>query len=142
VGVILLLHSGREDSQDAEEYAFELALEEGKKLVCLHVVDPVGYYGVVKHYGEKKGIAERLRKELARKAEERGVEFEFVLREGKVVQTVRDYIQSNEGAIDAIVLGSTRKRIHQKFFFGSVSEQILKLTKDKYHPTIILKRVR
>jgi hypothetical protein len=61
MGIILLLHSGMEDSRDAEEYAFELALEEKKKLICLHILDPIGYYGVVKHYGEKKRRSHELK---------------------------------------------------------------------------------
>lgn len=142
MGVILLLHSGGADSRDAEEYAFELALEEKKKLVCLHVIDTIGYYGVVKHYGEKKRRAEKLRKSVEKKAGEMGVDFEFRLIEGRPAESVENYIAGREQEIDVIILGSTRKKIHEKLFMGSVSERILRITKNKYHPTIILKRIR
>jgi nucleotide-binding universal stress UspA family protein len=142
MGVILLLHSGAADSKDAEEYAFELALEEKKKLVCLHVIDPIGYYGVVKHYGEKKRQAEELRKSVEKKAGEMKVDFEFLLIEGRPAESVENYITKREREIDVIILGSTRKKIHEKLFFGSVSEKILKITKNTYHPTIILKRIK
>lgn len=125
---------------DAEEYAFELAKEEKKKLVCLHVVDPIGYYGVVKHYGRKSGRAMELKKRLEKKAVNLKTDFELALLEGDTCETVKNYINQNEGSIDKIILGSTRKKIHEKLFFGSVSEKILKLTKNKYHPTIILKK--
>lgn len=142
MGVILLLHSGGDDSKDAEEYAFELAVEEKKKLVCLHAVNPIGYYGVVKHYGEKKRAADALKKKIEEKAEKMGVNVEFVLKEGKPDEAVKKYISEKEKDIDVIILGSTRKKIHEKLFFGSVSEKILKLTKGRYHPTIILKRIK
>lgn len=142
MGIILLLHSGGEDSRDAEEYAFELALEEKKKLTCLHVIDPIGYYGVVKHYGEKKRKAEELKKSVEKKALELEVDFEFLLIEGSTVESVKNYITGKEKDIDTIILGSTRKKIHEKIFFGSVSEKILKVTKNKYHPTIILKKMK
>lgn len=141
MGVILLLHSGGEDSRDAEEYAFELATEEEKKLVCLHAINPIGYYGVVKHYGEGKRSADALKRRVKKKADEMGVECEFLIMEGKPDEAVRRYISEHEEDLDIIILGSTRKKIHEKIFFGSVSEKILKMTKGRYHPTIILKRV-
>ncbi len=141
MGVILLLHSGGEDSRDAEEYAFELAVEEKKKLVCLHAIDPIGYYGVVKHYGNKKKAADTLKKRVKNKAEEIGVECEFLLMEGKPDEAVKKYISEHEKDLDIIILGSTRKKIHEKLFFGSVSEKILKMTKGRFHPTIILKKI-
>jgi nucleotide-binding universal stress UspA family protein len=140
MGIILLLHSGMEDSRDAEEYAFELALEEKKKLICLHILDPIGYYGVVKHYGEKKRRSYELKKKVEKKARALEVDFEFILIEGNTVESVKNYIAGEEN-IDTIILGSTRKKIHEKLFFGSVSEKILKITKGKYHPTIILKKM-
>lgn len=142
MGFILLLHSGRDDSRDAEEYAFEVAMEEKKKLVCLHVLDPIGYYGVVKHYGRKNRRAMELKKRVEKKAAKLNADFEFLLMEGNTCDTVKDYIKENEGNIDTIIFGSTRKRIHEKLFFGSVSERVLKVTKGKYHPTIILKKMR
>jgi nucleotide-binding universal stress UspA family protein len=141
MGVILLLHSGGDDSRDAEEYAFELAVEEKKKLVCLHAIDPIGYYGVLVHQSDKKKAAEHLRKKLEKKAQEMGVECEFLLMEGKPDEAVKKYISKHEEDLDVIILGSTRKKIHQKIFLGSVSEKILKLTKGKFHPTIILKKI-
>jgi nucleotide-binding universal stress UspA family protein len=96
---------------------------------------------MVKHYGEKKRAADALKKKVERKAGDMGVDLEFLLMEGKPDEAVKKYITKNEKDLDVIILGSTRKKIHEKLFLGSVSEKILKLTKDRYHPTIILKRV-
>jgi nucleotide-binding universal stress UspA family protein len=77
---------------------------------------------------------------VEKKAKALEVDFEFILIEGNTVESVENYMAGEEN-IDTIILGSTRKKIHEKLFFGSVSEKILKITKGKYHPTIILKKM-
>ncbi|RMH04756.1 MAG: universal stress protein [Nitrospirae bacterium] len=116
-------------SQEAVEYASEMAKQFDIAVTLLHVVEPVSYsldftLTHVDAQKKKTKLAETRLAELARVFESRGMSASYQLKSPPVVQAILEGVQ--ESKADVIVMGTHGRRGMARWLLGSMAASVLR----------------
>ncbi len=136
---ILIPTDGSEQATNAVKIGLSLAAEIGATVHALNVVDEFEAR-IVPITGEQEELAEQYREhgeeivtEVARAAEEMGVECVTDVKSGVVHAVIQRYVEEND--VDLIVMGSRGRTNIEKAIVGSTADKIIR-TIDK--PTTVV----
>jgi len=146
---ILVPHGGTEAGDKALNQAIRIAKCESSKIILLHVLEPWPdpSFGVMPEISNKEAIEtifsnleESTRKFLAERVAQctqEDIECDGIFRVGKPSEAIIKY--ANEGKIDLIVMGKTKKIPNYKSLFkiGSVTKKV----QEKVNCSILLVEV-
>lgn len=132
---VLIPIDGSSYSMRVGEYGTHLAKAYGVKIVSLYVIDE-RTVNSVGHIGGKE--PEKVRQNLRREgenclhyveelAEQEGVEFTGLIKEGKPHRVIVDLAE--EEGVDLIIIGKVGQRGPRRILIGSVTERVLEATK-------------
>jgi nucleotide-binding universal stress UspA family protein len=120
-----------ECSDEAMQYAGELARVFKARILLIHVLQPHAYgmtetFNLVDHYAALKMIAEPLLEESRKKLSKRGLKVETDLRSGMAHSEILE--KARTGKADLIVMGSHGRTGLEHFLLGSVAEKVVRLS--------------
>jgi nucleotide-binding universal stress UspA family protein len=130
-------------SKKAMGYLVQLKDAGTKEIVVLHVIDEKGI-DAISRYGA--GSAETIIREITKEAEEEGKKIEKKLMQSGLIVKIRietgvplkEILKvEEEEKVSAIVIGSHGKTNLEEMFLGSVSEKVIRQSKN---PVLIVKR--
>jgi nucleotide-binding universal stress UspA family protein len=130
---LLLAVDGSEHSRRATEKALELAgLSEGSSIEILYVVPGSKSKSDVLHYGDSDSASmkrKRMLKEFEEMIQSKNIPVETTMLHGKDGSAEAIIEHANNGAYDALILGSRGLSTVQTMVLGSVSHKVIKYVK-------------
>jgi nucleotide-binding universal stress UspA family protein len=130
---LLLAVDGSEHSRRATEKALELAgLSEGSSIEILYVVPGSKSKSDVLHYGDSDSASmkrKRMLKEFEEMIQLKNIPVETTMLHGKDGSAEAIIEHANNGAYDALILGSRGLSTVQTMVLGSVSHKVMKYVK-------------
>ncbi len=130
---LLLAVDGSEHSRRATEKALELAgLSEGSSIEILYVVPGSKSKSDVLHYGDSDSASmkrKRMLKEFEEMIQSKNIPVETTTLHGKDGSAEAIIEHANNGAYDALILGSRGLSTVQTMVLGSVSHKVIKYVK-------------
>jgi nucleotide-binding universal stress UspA family protein len=130
-------------SKKALDYLLQLKDAGTKEIIVLHVIDERGI-DAISRYGA--GSAETMIREITKEAEKEGKKIEKRLMQSGLIVKIRietgvplkEILKvEEEEKVSAIVIGSHGKTNLEEMFLGSVSEKVIRQSKN---PVLIVKR--
>jgi nucleotide-binding universal stress UspA family protein len=130
-------------SKKALDYLVQLKDAGTKEIIVLHVIDERGI-DAISRYGA--GSAETMIREITKEAEKEGKKIEKKLMQSGLIVKIRietgvplkEILKvEEEEKVSAIVIGSHGKTNLEEMFLGSVSEKVIRQSKN---PVLIVKR--
>jgi nucleotide-binding universal stress UspA family protein len=130
-------------SKKAMDYLVQLKDAGTKEIIVLHVIDERGIDAISRYVA---GSAEPMIREITKEAEEEGKKIEKKLMQSGLIVKIRietgvplkEILKvEEEEKVSAIVIGSHGKTNLEEMFLGSVSEKVIRQSKN---PVLIVKR--
>ena len=129
---VLLAYDGSEPSKKALEYTAELAKRLSSEVIVLYVIDIeklaelIGDFDVSDVQSLEKRAHELVEK-AAQYLEERGVKARPLLKKGGPPEAIVE--TAEEEGVSMIIVGSHGWKGFKRFFIGSVSEKVVRISK-------------
>lgn len=125
---ILIPVDGSDTAWDAAEMGLELAAEHDATVHGLYVVEPVpmGEAGGAQVVESMQAAGDRIVSEFADRAEARGLSVVTAVESGTAQGRIRKY--SDDNAIDLVVMGTHGRTGIGRYFLGSVTERVVRLS--------------
>lgn len=128
IRTILLATDLSPASASAEELAFELAKHLGSSILVVSVIDPRGLWlpggGYRQRIDQARAVRESAAQVLVDRGRQSGVSLRCLIWEGDPSEAIVEAATAE--SVDLIVVGSHGRRGVDRFFTGSVSEQVVR----------------